>query len=331
MLIALSRSATNEQIALITDQLKQQNFNPWIFQIEGQTVLTIDKNSTFCDLTSLEAMDWVEKVIPISKPYKLVSSEYKAVKTIVTVGNVEFGNGQIQVIAGPCAVENREQLVSTALAVKDAGASILRGGAYKPRTSPYSFQGLEIEGLRLLAEARHISGLPVITEVMDARHVETVSYYADILQIGSRNMQNFSLLKEMSQLNKPVMLKRGLSATIEEWLLAAEYLLAGGNSQVILCERGIRTFETYMRNTLDLAAVALIKDVSHLPIIVDPSHGTGKWKLVAPMAKAAIAAGADGLMIEVHPVPSEALSDGEQSLNFKNFEKLMDDIGVKGD
>lgn len=256
----------------------------------------------------------------------LASREFKQEDTIINVGGVEIGKGSVVVMAGPCAVESREQLLSSACAVKSAGAQFLRGGAFKPRTSPYSFQGLEKIGLELLAEAREYTGLKVVTEVMDVDSVSTVSNYADMLQIGSRNMQNFQLLKAVGRTNKPVLLKRGLAATIDEWLNAAEYILSEGNQHVVLCERGIRTFENYTRNTLDLSAVAAIKDISHLPVIVDPSHGTGVRQLVEPMSKAAIAAGADGLMIEVHPHPAEALSDGKQSLTPENFAGLMERI-----
>jgi 3-deoxy-7-phosphoheptulonate synthase len=326
LLIVLSPSSSNEQIQFLLNKLAQQKLETQYYQIDGKTVITIKDDCNLADFIALTAMNFVEKVIPITKPFKLVSREYKVSNSVIQVGNCTFGAGSLQVIAGPCAVESREQIINTALAVKKVGATILRGGAFKPRTSPYSFQGLGENGLKYLAEAGKISQLPVITEVMDVNQVDIVYKYADILQIGSRNMQNFSLLKELAQIDKPVMLKRGISATLEEWLLAAEYLVAGGNSKVILCERGIRTFETYTRNTLDLAAVPLIKELSHLPIVVDPSHGTGKWKLVKPMAKAAVAAGADGLMIEVHPVPSEAHSDGEQSLTFQNFKILMEEI-----
>ncbi|MGI6226053.1 MAG: 3-deoxy-7-phosphoheptulonate synthase [Peptococcales bacterium] len=326
MIIALSRNSTPEQINYLFNRLFEQNLKPQLYQIEGQPVITVKNNSKISDLVALEAMNCVEKVIPIAKPYKLVSREYKPENTIIRVNEVEIGSGMLQVIAGPCAVESREQIIETAYAVKKAGATILRGGAFKPRTSPYSFQGLGVEGLIFLAEAGKLTGLPVITEIMDIKDLEIVYKYADILQIGSRNMQNYSLLKVLSTIDKPVMLKRGLAATLEEWLLAAEYLMAGGNSRIILCERGIRTFETYTRNTLDISAIPAIKELSHLPVIVDPSHGTGKWKLVKPLAKASVAAGADGLMIEVHPIPSEAYSDGEQSLTFNNFTNLMDEI-----
>ncbi|MBZ4654990.1 MAG: phospho-2-dehydro-3-deoxyheptonate aldolase [Peptococcaceae bacterium] len=258
--------------------------------------------------------------------YKLASREFQAEDTVICIGDVTIGGRELQVMAGPCAVESREQALEIAKIVKKGGARIMRGGAYKPRTSPYSFQGLEEKGLEYLAEAGRAAGLLLVSEVMDTRSVDLIANYVDILQIGARNMQNFALLREVAKSNKPVLLKRGLSATIEEWIMAAEYILAGGNSQVILCERGIRTFETFTRNTLDLSAVPVIKQLTHLPVIVDPSHGTGRWELVNPMAKAAIAAGADGLIIEVHPQPSEALSDGPQSLKPERYMQLMKEL-----
>lgn len=259
----------------------------------------------------------------ISKSYKLASREFHPANTVVDVDGVKIGDGNVVVMAGPCAVESREQLLEAAKIVKAGGAQFLRGGAYKPRTSPYSFQGLENKGLEYLAEAREVTGLKVVTEVTEVEAVDAVAHYADILQIGARNMQNFRLLKEVGRCNKPVMLKRGLCATIDEWLNAAEYIMNEGNHNVILCERGIRTYETYTRNTLDMSAVAAVKHLSHLPIIVDPSHGTGKWRMVKPMSFAAIAAGADGLIIEVHPNPAKALSDGPQSLTPENYREVM--------
>jgi 3-deoxy-7-phosphoheptulonate synthase len=276
----------------------------------------------------LETMSGVEDTVPISSPYKLASRETRPQNTVVRVGDVEIGTGATVIIAGPCAVENEEQLMATAREVKKQGAHLLRGGAFKPRTSPYSFRGLELEGLRLLAQAREETGLRVTTEVMSVRDVEAVATYADILQIGARNAQNFILLEEVGKTGKPVILKRGLASTIEDWLLAAEYILNTGNQNVILCERGIRTFETATRNTLDINAIALAKQISHLPVIGDPSHGTGKWSLVVPIALAAIAAGADGVIVEVHPSPDHALSDGAQSLNFERFRELMERTNV---
>ncbi len=259
-------------------------------------------------------------------PFKLTSREYKQDNTIIQVGNRLIGGKEVHLFAGPCAVESRSQLMEIAVAVKEGGASFLRGGAYKPRTSPYSFRGLAEEGLELLAEASAATGLPIVTEVMDTRLVPLVARYADILQIGARNMQNFPLLEEVATSGKPILLKRGPGATIEEWLMAAEYIMLQGNGQVILCERGIKTFETQTRNTLDLSSVPIVKHHSHLPVIVDPSHGTGKWWLVPPMSRAAVAVGADGLLIEVHHSPAEALSDGEQSLTPENYYKLVKEV-----
>lgn len=262
----------------------------------------------------------------LTASYKLVSREFHPEPTVIDVDGIKVGGGSTTVMAGPCAVESREQLLAAAKIVRAGGARFLRGGAYKPRTSPYDFQGLEQEGLEYLAEARSITGLKVVTEVMDVNSVELVAGVADVLQIGARNMQNFQLLREVGQSAKPVLLKRGMAATIDEWLNAAEYIVNAGNKNVMLCERGIRTFETYTRNTLDLSAIAAVKHLSHLPIIVDPSHGTGKWWMVRPMAMAAVAAGADGLIIEVHPNPDEAQCDGTQSLNPENYAGLMTDI-----
>ncbi|WP_334111225.1 3-deoxy-7-phosphoheptulonate synthase, partial [Thermodesulfitimonas autotrophica] len=276
---------------------------------------------------ALEVLPGVEEVIPILQPYKMASRSFRADRTVIDLGDgIVIGGERIHVMAGPCAVESREQLLTAAEKVKAAGATILRGGAFKPRTSPYSFQGLGEEGLKILAEAREKFGLKIVTEVMDIRTLPLVAAYADIIQIGTRNMQNFDLLKEVGKVNRPVLLKRGLSATIEEWLMAAEYILANGNFNVILCERGIRSFETYTRNTLDLSAVPVVKHLSHLPVVVDPSHGLGRWKFVAPMCRAAIAAGADGLLVEVHPNPAAALCDGAQSLTPENFAAMMDDL-----
>ncbi|MEA4925569.1 MAG: 3-deoxy-7-phosphoheptulonate synthase [Syntrophomonadaceae bacterium] len=262
--------------------------------------------------------------------FKLAARQESGGNTIVNIdsprGKVPIGEGYCTIIAGPCAVENRDDYLGIARGLRHIGVNILRGGAFKPRTSPYAFMGLGVEGLKILAEARELTGLPVVTEVMDTRDIELVAGYADILQVGSRNMQNFRLLEEAGKIDKPVILKRGLSSTIEEWLLAAEYILAAGNPNVILCERGIRTFENYTRNTVDIGAVSVIKNLSHLPVIVDPSHGTGRWEMVRPVAKAAIAAGADGLMVEVHPYPERALSDGKQSLTPENYKRLWSEV-----
>jgi len=277
-------------------------------------------------LKAAENMPGVEKVMPILQPYKLASRETKEGNTVIKVGDVEIGGPKCVVIAGPCAVESEEQLMEAASVVKNAGASMLRGGAFKPRTSPYSFQGMEEEGLKLLARTREKTGLPIVTEVMSPAEVELVESYADVLQVGARNVQNFALLKAVGLAKKPVLLKRGMMTTLEELLMSAEYILASGNDHVILCERGIRTFETAMRNTLDVSAVPVLKDKTHLPVIVDPSHAIGQWQFVLPLAKAAVAVGADGLLIEVHPHPELALCDGAQSLKPEKFCKLMDEI-----
>lgn len=278
------------------------------------------------DLEALRLNDGVVDLVPIGKPYKLASTEVKKDPTVIPIrdGVCHIGGKEIVVMAGPCSVESEEQIIATAKAVKKAGAKILRGGAWKPRTSPYSFQGLEEEGLKLLDLARKETGLAVITEVMNPRDIEVVERYTDIMQIGARNVQNFSMLKELGSCKKPVFLKRGLATTIEEWLMSAEYIISAGNPHVILCERGIRTFETATRNTLDLNAVPVLKERTHLPVVVDPSHGTGVWNYVTPLSWAALAAGADGLMIEVHPEPCVAWSDGGQSLKFDRFQELMD-------
>ena len=276
----------------------------------------------------MELMNGVDEVIIISKPYKLASKEFHPDDTIIKVGDAVIGGPKPVIMAGPCSVEDEEQMISTAKAVKAAGATVLRGGAFKPRTSPYSFRGMGEDGLKLLQLAKQETGLPIITEVMATADVETVAKYADILQIGARNMQNYNLLDEVGLIGKPVMVKRGLAASYEEWLLAAEYVMAGGNEQVILCERGVRGFETFTRFTLDVAAVPVIKRLSHLPIVADPSHSTGKWYLVTPVALASVAAGAHGLLIEVHPNPDQAKCDGPQSLTFENFDILMEQVNA---
>ncbi|MFP4016752.1 MAG: 3-deoxy-7-phosphoheptulonate synthase, partial [Halanaerobiales bacterium] len=278
-------------------------------------------------INSLGAYPGIEKLIPILEPYNLVGRTYKDEPSIVKISeNVKIGGKEIIVMAGPCAVENEEQMMETAKNIKEAGATVLRGGAFKPRTSPYSFQGLEEEGLRIMRKAANETGLSVITEVVDPRDVELVGHYTDIFQIGARNMQNFFLLKEVGKTKMPVLLKRGMSSTYKEFLMAAEYIMSEGNDKVILCERGIRTFEDYTRNTLDLVSIPVLKKLSHLPVVIDPSHGTGHWDLVAPAAKGAVAMGADGLIIEVHPEPTKALSDGQQSLKFDVFSSLLEEL-----
>lgn len=326
MIIVMQPGASQEQIDNVIEYLERIGLGVHLSQGVERTVIGAIGDESRINRSSLEVLDGVEKVLPILKPFKLVSREFRQERTTVNVGGVIFGGDEVPIIAGPCSVESREQIMATAEAVKQAGARLLRGGAFKPRTSPYSFQGLEEEGLKLLAEAREAYGLPIVTEVMSTETVDLVASYADMLQIGARNMQNFNLLRAVGRSGKPVMLKRGMSATIEEWLMAAEYILSEGNFNVILCERGIRTFETATRFTLDLNAVPVVKELSHLPIIVDPSHGTGKWSLVTDMAKAAVAAGADGLMVEVHPRPEEALSDGSQSLTPQRFASLVEQV-----
>ena len=326
MIIVMEKNSSVKNIDDVQKKLKSWGFEIHLSQGVEKTIIGAvgDKSHEACN--AIEALEGVEKVVTVLTPYKLASREFKKENTVITIGDVKIGGNEIQVMAGPCAVESREQLLEVARLVKKGGARILRGGAFKPRTSPYSFQGLEEEGLKILAEAREKTGLLIISEVIDPRDVELVAKYVDILQIGARNMQNYALLKAVGKANKPVLLKRGMSATIEEWIMAAEYILAEGNENVILCERGIRTFETYTRNTLDLSAVPIIKQLTHLPIIVDPSHGTGKWKLVNAMSRGAIACGADGLIVEMHPEPSEALSDGPQSLKPEKYEELMKDL-----
>lgn len=325
-MIIIMNDPTTEQVDRIIDKLRQHELETNCLQSYGKTVITGIGGSATQEARLYERMPGVEKVISIVTPFKLVSREFRQENTVVTAGSAKFGDHALAVIAGPCAIESYEQLYETAAAVKQSGACMLRGGAYKPRTSPYSFQGLEQEGLKILKAVSSAVGLPVISEVTDPRHVELMSEYVDMLQIGTRNMQNFALLKEVAKSEKPILLKRGTAATIEEWLMAAEYIMVGGNPNIVLCERGIRTFETYTRNTLDLNAVPMVKHLSHLPIIVDPSHGTGNWRLVTPMSKASLGAGADGVIIEVHPCPEDAVSDGQQSLTPGNFKQLMSEL-----
>jgi 3-deoxy-7-phosphoheptulonate synthase len=325
MIVIMRHRSTDDEIEAVMRRLEKAGYQVHLSRGVERTIIGAVGDKTPGDV-GLEAMPSVERVVPVLPPYKLASRSYKEEGTVIRVGGLEIGGDTIHVIAGPCAVETREQLLEAAIIARNSGATMLRGGAFKPRTSPYSFHGLEEEGLKLLAEAREATGLLIVTEVMDASTLPLVTEYTDILQIGARNMQNFFLLREVARVDKPVLLKRGPSATIEEWLMAAEYIMAGGNGNVILCERGIRTFESHTRNTLDLTAVPVIKHLSHLPIIVDPSHATGKWRYVPAMAKAAIAAGADGLMIEMHPNPADALSDGAQSLTPDNFVELMSEL-----
>jgi len=328
MIVNMSNTATAEEINHVIERIKECGYQAHVIQGAERTVIgAIGSNGRRSEIEALRAAPGVEEVIEIAHPFKLVSRQLRQQRTVVDVHGVKIGSGDLVVMAGPCSVESGEQLMETALAVKAAGANMLRGGAYKPRTSPYDFQGLGVEALQLLRDAREATGLAVVTEVMSETDVEIVAEYADMLQVGARNMQNFSLLRKLAVVPRPILLKRGPSATIKEWLLAAEYLLAGGNANVVLCERGIKTFETATRNTLDLAAVALVKELSHLPVVADPSHGTGLRSLVGPMSKAAVAAGADGLILEVHPCPERALSDGAQSLDLPGFAALMKELG----
>jgi 3-deoxy-7-phosphoheptulonate synthase len=328
MIISMRPGATRSQIDHVCEKVRAAGYVAHPIIGATRTVIgAVGSGNNRVAVFALEGAPGVESVVPIREPFKLVGRELKPDRTCIGVGDVTIGGGQFVVMAGPCSVEGRKQLLETARAVCDAGARILRGGAFKPRTSPYDFQGLEEEGLKLLAEARAETGMKICTEVLTPEHVDLVAEYADILQIGARNMQNFALLKRVGKTSKVILLKRGLSATIREFLMSAEYVVSEGNPQVILCERGIRTFEVMTRNTLDLSAVPLLHELSHLPVVVDPSHGTGKRSLVSPMAKSAVAAGADGLLIEVHPNPEEAWSDGAQSLTFPEFIDLME--GVK--
>src|SRR5216683_659146 len=324
MIVNMSEKATEQEIAHVIERIREAGYQPHVTRGTERTIVAaVGSGGRRHEIEALSVAPGVEAVVPIAQPFKLVSRQIRPERSVVKVGGVSIGGEGVVVIAGPCSVESREQLFATATAVKKAGATMLRGGAYKPRTSPYDFQGLGIEALKILSEAREDTGLPVVTEVMSTEDVDVICEHVDMLQVGARNMQNFALLRRLATVNKPVLLKRGPSATVKEWLLAAEYLLSGGNQQVVLCERGIKTFETEMRNTFDLAAVALARDLSHLPVIADPSHGTGKQSLIAAVSRAAVAVGADGLIIEVHPCPERALSDGPQSLDFAGFEKVM--------
>jgi 3-deoxy-7-phosphoheptulonate synthase len=324
MIVNMSDSATPEQIEHVIQRVREAGFQPHVTRGTERTIVAaVGSGGRRHEIEALSVAPGVDNVVAIAQPFKLVSRQTRPVPSIVDVGGVKIGGKEVVVIAGPCSVESREQLLETAHGVKRAGATMLRGGAYKPRTSPYEFQGLGIEALKILREAREQTGLPVVTEVMSTEDVDVICEYADMLQVGARNMQNFALLRRLATTNKPVLLKRGPSAIVKEWLLAAEYLLSGGNDQVVLCERGIKTFETATRNTIDLASIALAKELSHLPVIADPSHGTGKQSLIGAVSRAAIAVGADGIIVEVHPCPERALSDGPQSLDLAQFEKVM--------
>ena len=324
MLVVMKRDATKEEIAGVVSRIGELGLTAVSLPGAERTAIGTFGVAAREFEEQLESMPGVEEIVYVSRPFKLASREVRPADTVVEVGGVEIGGGRpLAVVAGPCSVEGREQTVATALAVRDAGATLLRGGAYKPSTSPYAFRGLGEPGLAILEEARAATGLPIVTEVLTPADVDVVARHADCLQIGARNMQNFSLLDAVGEQRLPVLLKRGMSATVEELLLSAEYILARGNPNVILCERGIRTFERYTRNTFDINAIPLLRKLTHLPVLADPSHGTGKWYLVSPVALAAVAAGADGLIVEVHPSPDHALKDGFQSLTFENFAALM--------
>jgi 3-deoxy-7-phosphoheptulonate synthase len=326
MIVVMSVRASGDDVRHVVERIEELGLKAHLSQGVERTIIGVIGDERLVKKEQLSLLPHVEDVIPILKPYKLASREFRQENTVVTVAGIPVGGKQLAIIAGPCSVENEEQLMETAWAVKAAGAHLLRGGAFKPRTSPYAFQGLGEEGLRLLAQARKETGLGIVTEVMESSEVEVVAGYADLLQVGARNMHNTKLLRSLSKINTPVLLKRNFSATLNEFLMSAEYILSGGNKNVILCERGIRTFVEYTRNTLDLNIVPAVKLLSHLPIIVDPSHGTGRHDLVGPMSLASVAAGADGLIIEVHPRPAEAFSDGEQSLTPEIFSRLMKDV-----
>jgi len=328
MIVVMARDTASEDLENVRKRIESRGLKAQINIGEERAVVGVVGSIPPDFKDEMELMNGVSEVVMVSKPYKLASKEFHPDNTIIKIGDAVIGGPKPVIMAGPCSVEDEEQMVSTAKAVKKAGATVLRGGAFKPRTSPYSFRGMGEDGLKLLNLAKQETGLPIITEVMATDDVETVAKYADILQIGARNMQNYNLLDEVGLVGKPVMVKRGLAASYEEWLLAAEYVMAGGNEEVILCERGVRGFETFTRFTLDVAAVPVIKRLSHLPIVCDPSHSTGKWYLVTPVALASVAAGAHGLLIEVHPNPDVAKCDGPQSLTFENFDMLMDQVNA---
>jgi 3-deoxy-7-phosphoheptulonate synthase len=323
MMIIMNVEATEAQVEAVVERIKINGFKPLVLHGEERKVIAVVGNDPYNTREQYIFLPGVDRVMPISRPYKMTSREFKPENTVFSLDGVEVGGDAVVIMAGPCSVESRSQLIETAIAIKEAGAQVLRGGAYKPRTSPYSFQGLGEEGLEILAEARELTGLPVVTEVVSHDLVPLVAKYADVLQVGARNMQNFALLNAVGESQHPVLLKRGNSATTEELLMAAEYILSHGNRKVILCERGIRTFETSTRNTTDINAIPVLKSLTHLPVFLDPSHSTGRWEFVTPIARAGIAAGADGLIIEVHPNPEQALSDGGQSLKPERFAQLV--------
>ncbi|MCD6451929.1 MAG: 3-deoxy-7-phosphoheptulonate synthase [Acidobacteria bacterium] len=326
MVIIMRKDASLKDISKVLKEVKKLGFKAHLLKGEEKTVIGVVGNGKEIPHDYFAAFEGVERVVPLLKPFKLTSREFNPEKSVVRINGISIGGDEVIIMAGPCAVESRDQIMETAYAVKEAGARILRGGAFKPRTSPYSFQGLKEKGLELLSEVKEKVGLSIVTEVMSPELVPVVGEVADILQIGARNMQNYALLEAVGRYDKPVLLKRGMMSTLEELLMAAEYILSNGNPQVILCERGIRTFEKYTRNTLDITAVPLLNELSHLPVCVDPSHSTGKRSLISAVSKAAVAAGADALLIEVHPEPEKALSDGAQSLNLKEFAQLMEEL-----
>jgi 3-deoxy-7-phosphoheptulonate synthase len=326
MIIVMKKGSSAKQVSGVVARVEAAGYRVHLSEGEERTIIGVIGDDRPIDRTHFEMLDGVEKTVPILKPFKMASRDMHPQDTIVSLNGVKIGGPPIVIMAGPCSVETREQIIETAQAVKEAGAQVLRGGAFKPRSSPYSFQGLGEAGLEMLAEARQITGLPVVTEVMAPEQVPLVARYADMLQIGARNMQNYALLQAVGKVETPVLLKRGMMSTIEELLMSAEYILSSGNPRVALCERGIRTFEKYTRNTTDINAIPVIKELSHLPIILDPSHGTGKWEYVTAVARAGIAAGADGLIVEVHPHPEDALSDGAQSLKPEKFAELVKQV-----
>ena len=326
MIIVLKKGTDQREIDTLTDMIVSQGITVNPIVGSDLTILGLIGDTSKVDDTQIESYRCVERIMHVAEPFKKANRMFHPAPSVVKVGNTEVGGAKLAVMAGPCSVESREQITQVAQAVRDAGAAVLRGGAFKPRTSPYAFQGLKYEGLDLLCAAKEATGLPIVSEIMSPFDIDVFVEKVDLIQVGARNMQNFDLLRQLGRIRKPVLLKRGLSATIEEWLMSAEYIMAGGNTDVILCERGIRTFETYTRNTVDLGAIPAVKKLSHLPVIVDPSHGTGKWWMVEPLARAAVAVGADGVMIEVHNDPVHALCDGQQSIKPDVFADIMADI-----
>ena len=326
MIIVMKTRATTAQVSAVVTRVESMGYRVHLSQGEETTIIGVIGDDRPIDRTQFELLDGVEKTVPILKPFKLASRDMHPADTLIPLNSLQVGGPQVAIIAGPCSVESRQQIIESAHAVKEAGATALRGGAFKPRTSPYSFQGLGEEGLQYLAEAREATGLPIVTEAMGVEQLPAIVKYADVIQVGARNMQNYNLLNAVGETRVPILLKRGMMSTIEELLMSAEYILAKGNTQIMLCERGIRTFEKYTRNTTDINAVPVLKQMTHLPVILDPSHGTGKWEYVSAVAKAGVAAGADGLIVEVHPDPTKALSDGAQSLRPEKFAQLVRDI-----